>query len=166
MLQPFLPTILVLPLLFSGCGPAEEDLREMISEEMKKGTKRAVISPTMTAGPYSPGVRVGNFLFVSGQIGLDQETGFLRSDDIETETRQTLENLMSILRAAGYDSSHVVSSTVYLADIEDYAKMNLIYGGYFGEGNYPARSTVEVDDLPRGANVEISMIAYKEDLEM
>jgi len=77
------------------------------------------------------------------------------------ETRQVLDNLNFILRSAGYDSSHGVSATVYLKNINDYQKMNLIYGGYFQDGNYPARVAVEVGNLPRQANVEISLIAYK-----
>jgi len=123
--------------------------------------ERTIVSPVEVAGPYSPAVRVGNFLFVSGQIGLDQKTGSLRNETIETETRQVLDNLMTILRVEGYDSTHVVSATVYLKNISDYPKMNLIYGGYFQEGNYPSRATVEVSNLPKQANVEISLIAYK-----
>jgi 2-iminobutanoate/2-iminopropanoate deaminase len=80
---------------------------------------------------------------------------------METETRQVLENLRRILAAAGYDSSHVVSATVYLKDMDDYQKMNVIYGGYFQDGAYPARVAVQVAELPRQAHVEISAIAYR-----
>jgi 2-iminobutanoate/2-iminopropanoate deaminase len=106
-------------------------------------------------------VCVGKFLFVSGQIGLDPETGVLQKNDIEQETRQVLDNLRRILSAAGYDSSDVVSATVYLKTMSDYEKMNAIYGDYFQKGAYPARVAVQVAELPRQANVEISAIAYK-----
>jgi 2-iminobutanoate/2-iminopropanoate deaminase len=128
---------------------------------MSRGLQRTIVKPVAVIGPYSPAVKIGNFLFVSGQIGLDQETGVLRNESIEVETHQVLENLSRILRAEGYDSSHVVSATVYLKNINDYAKMNQIYGGYFQEGNYPARVAVEVSNLPNQANVEIAVIAYK-----
>jgi 2-iminobutanoate/2-iminopropanoate deaminase len=113
-------------------------------------------------GPYTPAVRAGRLLFISGQIALDPETGTLRNDDIETETRQVLDNIGRILRASGYDSSEVVSAVVYLTDMGNYAKMNLVYGGYFLEGKYPARTAVQVAALPKGANVEIAVVAYKQ----
>jgi len=154
-------SILFAATIFVGCGPREEDVRRMVREEMGKTMQRQVISPVQVMGPYSPAVKVGNFLFVSGQIGLDQETGQLRNESIETETRQALDNLDRILRAAGYDSSDVVSATVYLKNMNDYPKMNLIYGGYFEENNYPARVAVEVSNLPKQANVEIALVAWK-----
>ena len=150
-------------LLAAGCGPNQEDVRRMVHEEMSKQMERRIVSPVQVIGPYSPAVRIGNFLFVSGQIGLDQETGQLRNENIESETRQVLENINRILRSAGCDSSDVVSATVYLKNMNDYAKMNLIYGGYFQEGGYPARSTVGVTELPKGANVEIAVVAFKGD---
>ena len=145
----------------AGCSQSEEELRRMIQDEIARSQTRSIIDPVETVGPYSPAVRVGGFLFVSGQIGISQETGNLVDTGIEGETRQALENLVTVLRAAGYDSSHVVSATVYLRSIEDYALMNQIYGGYFGEDNYPARSTVAVKALPRGASVEIAAVAFR-----
>lgn len=153
--------LLFLALVASGCKPSDEDLRRIVREEIGGGSDKTIISPVDVIGPYSPAVKVGRLLFVSGQIGLDPATGKLRSDNIEVETRQVLDNLSALLRAAGYDSTHVVSATVYLKNINDYQKMNLIYGGYFREGEYPARVAVEVRALPRDANVEISAIAYK-----
>ncbi len=147
--------------LASGCGPREEDVRRIVREELSQGTGKAVYKPGNVIGPYSPAVRVGKFLFVSGQIGLDPGTGELRNGSIEIETRQVLENLRNVLAAAGYDSSHVVSATVYVRNMGDYQKINSIYGGYFDEGAYPARVAVQVADLPRQASVEISAIAYK-----
>ncbi|MBI4548502.1 MAG: hypothetical protein HY707_11000 [Ignavibacteriae bacterium] len=139
----------------------ERRIREIVREELTEAAKRSAITDAYTVGPYSPAQRVGNFLFVSGQIALNQHTGVLENKDIETETRQALDNLMMILRNAGYDSSDVIATTVYLKDIKDYTKMNTMYGGYFEEGNYPARATVQVAALPRDARVEISAIAYK-----
>lgn len=150
-----------LGLILAGCGPTEEDVRRIVQDEMRGAMDRTYAQSVETVGPYSPAVRVGGFLFVSGQIGLDRETGQLRSESIEVETRQVMENLMRILRAEGYDSSHVINANVYLKNMNDYAKMNLIYGGYVQEGNYPARATVGVTELPRGANVEIAVVAYK-----
>ena len=144
-----------------GCQPNEQRVRQIVKEELTAAMKRASLLDAYTVGPYSPAIRVGNFLFVSGQIGINQQTGTLENKDIESETRQALENLMMILRNARFDSSDVVSTTIYLTDINDYAKVNLMYGGYFEEGNFPARAAVQVAALPRNARVEISAIAYK-----
>ena len=148
-------------LLVEGCRTDERRLREIVREELTASSMRSVMTDAHTVGPYSPAQRVGNFLFISGQIALDQETGTLRTADIETETRQALSNLIAILNKCCYDSSDVISTTIYLKDISDYAKMNMIYGGYFPEGNYPARVTVQVAGLPRDARIEISAIAWK-----
>lgn len=148
-------------LIFAGCQPTEKRVREIVQEELSAAMKRTAITDAYTVGPYSPAIRLGNFLFVSGQIGINQQTGVLENKDLETETRQAIDNLMMIVRNAGFDSTDIVSTTMYLKDINDYAKMNLIYGGYFEEGNYPARAIVQVAALPRDARVEISAIAYK-----
>jgi 2-iminobutanoate/2-iminopropanoate deaminase len=148
-------------LLASGCQPSEQRIREIVREEFSTAMQRTAITDAYTVGPYSPAIRLGNFLFVSGQIGINQETGILENANIETETRQALDNLMLVIRNAGFDSTDVVSATVYLKDLNDYAKMNLIYGGYFEEGNFPARATIQAAALPRDARVEISAIAYK-----
>jgi 2-iminobutanoate/2-iminopropanoate deaminase len=153
----FLLTVLV---VVSGCTRNEEELRLIVRDEMLRSHERSIVDPVETIGPYSPAVRVGGFLFLSGQIGIDTD-GNLVGTGIEGETRQALENMSVILRAAGYDSSHVVSTTVYLRNMDDYARMNQIYGGYFGEGNYPARTTVAVTGLPRSASVEIASVAFR-----
>jgi 2-iminobutanoate/2-iminopropanoate deaminase len=157
------PVILIafLLLVAAGCGPNREEIRQLIREEMSRAAQKSIIAPVPVIGPYSPAVRVGNFLFVSGQIALDPATGTMKNNTIETETRQVLDNMRRILNAAGYDSSHVISATVYLKDINDYGKMNTIYGGYFQDGAYPARVAVQVAALPKQANVEIAVIAYK-----
>lgn len=145
----------------SGCQTNDERIREIVKEELISAMNRSAVTDANVIGPYSPAQRVGNFLFVSGQIALNQQTGQLENTDIETETRRVLENLMGVLRKAGFDSSDVVSTTVYLKDIADYPKMNNIYGGYFTDGNYPARAAIQVAALPRDAHIEISAIAYK-----
>jgi len=154
--------LLLLASLLPACQPPEDAIRKAVADELNRQTGTAWISPTPVIGPYTPAVRAGRLLFVSGQIALDPETGALRNEDIETETRQVLDNIGRILRASGYDSSEVVSAVVYLTDIGDYAKMNLVYGGYFLEGRYPARTAVQVAALPKGANVEIAVVAYKQ----
>jgi 2-iminobutanoate/2-iminopropanoate deaminase len=111
-------------------------------------------------GPYNQAIQFGNMLFISGQIALNPETGNLIMDDIKTETSQVMNNLKSILSEAGMDFSHVVKSTIFLMDMGQFAAVNEIYGGYFAEGA-PARETVQVAGLPKGVNVEISMIAGK-----
>lgn len=156
------PAFLPLLCALSACQPSDDAIRKAVAEELQRQTGSAWVSPTPVIGPYTPAVRAGRLLFVSGQIALDPETGMLRGDDIETETRQVLDNIGRILRASGYDSSEVVSAVVYLTDMGNYAKMNLVYGGYFLEGRYPARTAVQVAALPKGANVEIAVVAYKQ----
>jgi len=109
-------------------------------------------------GPYSPAVRAGNLLFVSGQIPLDPATGQVVSADIGAETRRVMENIGALLRAAGLDFSAVVRSTVFLVDLNDFAAMNAVYGSYLKEP-FPARATVQVVALPRNSKVEIDVIA-------
>jgi 2-iminobutanoate/2-iminopropanoate deaminase len=125
--------------------------------------KKAVSTKSAPAaiGPYSQAVRVGDFLYTSGQVGLDPATGALVEGGIETQTTRVLDNLKAVLEAAGTDFAHVVKTTVFLKDMGDFAAMNTIYGKYFApEGVVaPARSTVEVARLPKDALVEIEAIA-------
>ena len=153
--------LLACSLLLIGCGPSEDRVREIVREEFSRASQRAEITDAQVIGPYSPAVRVGNFLFVSGQLGLNPETLDLAGTDVESQTRQALDNLSAILRKAGYDSTDVVRCTIFLKDINDFQRMNLMYGGYFDEHHYPARTTVEVSNLPRNAVVEVAAIAYK-----
>jgi len=108
--------------------------------------------------PYSPGIRFGELVFTSGQIGLDPETGKLDPRRIETETRQALDNLTSILSAAGSSLDQVLKVTVYVKHIADYGKVNEVYGEYFTI-DPPARAVIQ-GDLPAGASVEFDAIAY------
>jgi 2-iminobutanoate/2-iminopropanoate deaminase len=122
--------------------------------------KVAVSSPAApkAIGPYSPAIRAGQLLFVSGQVSIDPASGNLVEGDIKAETRRVLENIGALLGAAGLDYSAVVRTTVFLADMGDFAAMNEVYAGFFSEP-YPARATVQVARLPRDARVEIDVIA-------
>jgi len=111
-------------------------------------------------GPYSQAVEVAGAVYLSGQIGLDPATGQLVAGGVEAEARRVMENLKGVLAAAGLTFSHVVRTTIYLADLADFATVNEIYGGYFGDPK-PARSTVQVAALPRGGRVEIDAIALR-----
>lgn len=110
-------------------------------------------------GPYSQAVMRGNALFVSGQVGIDPATGEVDST-IEKQTRQVMENIKTIVEAAGMKMSDVVKSSIFLTDMNDFSKVNDIYGKYFPE-NPPARETVQVSALPKKVDVEISVIAIK-----
>ncbi len=110
-------------------------------------------------GPYSQAVMSGNTLYCSGQIALDTE-GHLLNDSIEVETKQVMHNIAELLKAAGMDYSHIVKTSIFLTDMTDFAKVNAEYAKCF-TGDFPARETVEVSALPKGAHVEISVIAVK-----
>src|SRR6266536_1632251 len=109
-------------------------------------------------GPYSQGIRTGRFLFCSGQIPLDPKSGEIVSGDIATQTRRVLDNIAAILRAEGLTFDHIVKTTIFLTDLGNFQTVNEIYGSYFKQ-DPPARSTVQVSALPKGANVEIEVIA-------
>lgn len=108
-------------------------------------------------GPYSQGVIANSFIFVSGQIALDPQTGTICSLETGAQTKQVLENIKAILKEAGSDLDRVVRSTVYLIDLNDFSSVNQVYATYFPQ-DHPARATVEVSRLPKGAKVEIEVI--------
>ena len=110
-------------------------------------------------GPYSQAVRVGQFVFLSGQIPLDPASGNIVEGDITVQTRRVMENLGAVLRAAGASFSDVVKTTIFLADLGHFSKMNEVYGAYFAS-EPPARATVQVGALPRSVLIEIDMIAH------
>ena len=112
-------------------------------------------------GPYSQAVKHNGMLFTAGQLGLDPATGKLKGDDVETQARQALSNLKALLNAAGLEFSDVVKSSVFLADLADFSKVNAIYAEFVGTDNPPARSTFQVAALPLGGRVEIEMIAME-----
>lgn len=111
-------------------------------------------------GPYSQAVTAGGFTFVSGQVAINPATGDLVTGDIATETTQVMENLEAVLSAAGLTFNDVVKTTIFLTQMSNFAAVNEVYGKYF-TANFPARETVEVSGLPKGVNVEISVIAAK-----
>ncbi len=112
-------------------------------------------------GPYNQAVLIGNTLYTSGQIPINPKTGELVSESIESETKQVMENMKAVLEAADMTFDNVVKSTIFIMDMNDFAKINSIYGSYFDEKTAPARETVQVAGLPKNVNVEISMIAIK-----
>ncbi|WP_247232914.1 Rid family detoxifying hydrolase [Telluribacter sp. SYSU D00476] len=109
-------------------------------------------------GPYSQGVEANGMLFLAGQVGLKPDTRKLVEGGLEAEAVQTMENIKTLLATAGLDLTHVVNTTIYIKDISQFGKVNEIYGRYF-TGQYPARTTVGVADLPAGASIEIAVIA-------
>ena len=109
-------------------------------------------------GPYSQAIQAGNTIYVSGQLPIDPTTGAFAGDDIASQTRQSLTNISNILKAAGTDMSKVVKTTVLLADINDFAAMNEVYGQFFTQP-YPARAAFQVAAVPKGARVEIEAVA-------
>lgn len=111
-------------------------------------------------GPYSQAIETKNTLFISGQVGLNPNTGKLMIQDIETETKQVMENLGAILKQANLNYHNVVKCSIFIADMKQFKKINLVYDKYFSQP-YPARETVEVSSLPKNANIEISAIAIK-----
>ncbi len=112
-------------------------------------------------GPYNQAVLSGNTLYVSGQIPIDPKTGNLVENDIKKETIQSMENLKAILSEAGMTFENVVKASIFLSDMNQFAQVNEVYGTYFDSETAPARETVEVANLPKFVNVEISLIAVK-----
>jgi 2-iminobutanoate/2-iminopropanoate deaminase len=110
-------------------------------------------------GPYNQAILKGNTLYTSGQIAINPATGELVTDTIETETEQVMQNMKAVLEAAGMTFENVVKTTIFIMDMNDFGKINTVYGSYFNEKTAPARETVQVACLPKNVNVEISMIA-------
>ncbi len=123
---------------------------------------KTIIKPTKSpaaVGPYNHAVRFGNLLFCAGQIPIEPATGNLISGDIKAQTERVLENVKAILDDQNLTFENVVKSTVFLTDLANFASMNEVYGRYFTD-NFPARSTIQVAGLPKGASVEIEVIAH------
>ena len=112
-------------------------------------------------GPYSQAVLVGNTLYTSGQIAINPKTNELVLTDVKTETKQVMENLKAILEAAGMTFENVIKTSIFISDMHNFAQINEVYSQYVNEDIAPARETVEVANLPKFVNVEISMIAVK-----
>ncbi|HET8839073.1 MAG TPA: RidA family protein [Flavobacteriaceae bacterium] len=112
-------------------------------------------------GPYNQAVQFGNMLFISGQIAIDPKTNELVKGSIQAETKQVLENLKGILSEAGLTFENVLKASIFIKDMHNFGKINEVYASYFNEKTAPARETVEVSNLPKFVNVEISLIAAK-----
>ena len=110
-------------------------------------------------GPYNQAILSGNTLYTSGQIAINPNSGELVLDSIEEETKQVMENLKAVLEAAKMTFENVIKTSIFIADMHQFSKINTVYGAYFNEETAPARETVEVANLPKFVNVEISMIA-------
>lgn len=110
-------------------------------------------------GPYNQAVQFGNMLYTSGQIAINPATGALETEDIKVETTLVMQNLKAVLDAAGMTFEHVIKSSIFVSDMHNFAAINEVYGSYFNEATAPARETVEVANLPKFVNVEISVIA-------
>ena len=126
--------------------------------------KQIINTPSAPApiGPYNQGVRMGDMLFISGQICIDPATGKLNNQDIQQETHQVMHNLRAILEASDMSFHHVVKTTIFITDMNRFSEVNEVYGKYFDSNStFPARETVQVSALPKFVNVEISMIAMK-----
>lgn len=113
-------------------------------------------------GPYNQGVLINGFLYTSGQIAINPETGETEFGSIEEETTRVMKSLKAILKEAELDFSHVIKTSIFISNMDDFAKINKIYGSYFDEDTAPSRETVQVARLPKDASVEISLIAFKE----
>ena len=124
---------------------------------MKKNIIQTANAPA-AIGPYSQAVKAGGFVFVSGQIPLHHASGELVAGGIEEETHRVMKNIEAVLQEAGVGFEQVVKATLFIRNMNDFAKINLVYGSYF-TANFPARETVEVSRLPKDVNVEISVIA-------
>ena len=124
---------------------------------MTKSAVSAADAPK-AIGPYSHAIRTGELLFVSGQVPIDPATGNLVDGDVTAQTRRVMDNLAAVLTAGGLSLQHVVRTTIFLADMSDFAAVNAVYGSFFSEP-YPARATVQVSRLPKDARVEIDAIA-------
>lgn len=137
------------PNLFSKQGRSERMKKEIKTEKAPKAI-----------GPYSQAIEANGFVFASGQIAIDPTTGELSTGDIEEQTRLVLNNLKAVLEAAGSSFDNVVKCTVFLQDMNDFSKMNTVYGEFF-KPPYPARAAVQVARLPKDVKVEIEVIAIK-----
>lgn len=139
-------------------GNATDNSRKIIMKKIIETEKAPA-----PIGPYNQAILSGNTLYVSGQIALNPESGELVQDSIEAETKQVMLNLKAVLEAAEMSFDNVVKTSIFVANMHQFAKINKVYGQFFKEENAPARETVEVANLPKFVNVEISAIAVEED---
>lgn len=147
-------------ILLASCTPQSPEV--FVQQEPQIPSKDVIASPNAPAaiGPYSQAIRVGDTVWLAGQISLDPVTGGLITGDIEIETRQVMANIDAVLKAAGLEFKDVVQTQVYLVDLNEYQKFNEVYAEYF-PSSPPARAVVQVSRLPRDAKVEIMMTAHR-----
>ncbi|CAN5911112.1 RidA family protein [soil metagenome] len=150
--------LLLLCFSLPACGTLAQ--RATTTAPPKKAIVRTNEAP-QPVGPYSQGVMANGFLFLAGQTGVNPQTRVLVQESMEAEARQVMENLRAVLQAAGLDFRHVVKTTIYLTDLDNFGLVNQVYGSFFS-GDPPARETVQVVRLPGNARIEISMIAARE----
>ena len=144
-----------------GCTTDEDRIRSVVRNELGSSAAREYIRDARTFGPYTPAQRIGGHLYLSGQIGIDPASGNLISEMFCDQVCQIMQNIESILKSAGYELDDLVSTTIYLTDMNDFQEMNEIYSSFFNPDKYPARTTVQVAVLPRNARIEITGVAFK-----
>ncbi|MFT5146661.1 MAG: 2-iminobutanoate/2-iminopropanoate deaminase [Polaribacter sp.] len=160
-------TCLVASVLLIACSSKKgrETSIEVLNKETLDIKKMKKIITTVKApepiGPYNQAVLAGNTLYTSGQIAFNPETGALVLDNIQAETRQVMENLKQVLLAADMTFENVIKTSIFISDMHNFSEINTVYGAYFNNETAPARETVEVANLPKFVNVEISAIAIK-----
>ena len=157
-------TYLVVMILLVACSSKKD--KETNIETLNKETiymKKIITTVKAPApiGPYNQAILTGNTLYTSGQIAFNPETGELVLDNIQAETRQVMENLKQVLLAADMTFENVIKTSIFISDMHNFAEINTVYGAYFNHETAPARETVEVANLPKFVNVEISAIAVK-----
>ncbi|MEM1138113.1 MAG: Rid family detoxifying hydrolase, partial [Bacteroidota bacterium] len=143
---------------FSCISPQKENIEKPVKEIAKTIVKTE--EAPLPIGPYNQGIVVGNTLYTAGQIAINPENGELVIETIETEAKQVLDNLKAVIEAAGFEMNHVVKTNIYMTNLEDFSKVNEIYGSYFKE-EAPTRVTLEVAGIPKNAHLEIAMVAVK-----
>jgi 2-iminobutanoate/2-iminopropanoate deaminase len=146
----------------SQSSPADASASEESPVENMNAAKKVIKTDQAPnpVGPYSQAIIAGNTLYLAGQIAINPESGDMVTDNIENEARQVMDNLQAVLEEAGMSMDNVVKTTIYMTDLNNFGKVNEIYGSYFGEMP-PARVTVGVAALPKGANLEITMEAVR-----
>jgi len=156
--------ILLLLSFFMSCSAPKKDVKSNDVQVMENNSNRTIIKTNkapLPIGPYNQGVVVGKTLYAAGQIAINPTNNEMVTENIEQEAAQVLDNLKAVIEAAGFKMDQVVKTTIYMTDLNDFTRVNEIYGSYFSESNAPARVTVQVAALPKGAHLEISMIAVK-----
>jgi len=158
----FLSFIVLLLSCQSQSSPADAPATEELQAENVTAAKKVIKTDRAPnpVGPYSQAIMAGNTLYLAGQIAINPENGEMVTDNIENEARQVMDNLQAVLQEAGMGMEDVVKTTIYMTDLNNFGKVNEIYGSYFGDMP-PARVTVGVASLPKGANLEITMEAVR-----